>query len=240
MKWLKLFICVAVFISPSLTLHAQQVEIIKQSSFNPPATGRYFNFIEPSSDSTAFTFVATIRVTDENGKYGFGKLYSKLKEKAMSLGANAFKLNNYTRADSVNAEALTLDTYFATYGRIIENAKNHPMNTVYIFGNPDKSGKDVSFRLNNKKMEVKGGTYYKYEIPQEKEAKISKGGLTGATLWITWKENKPASFLTLTGFGLGNVQPPVGQVGISFGTGRINRMDENMGYLLISLLSVSD
>jgi len=164
-----------------------------------------------------------------------------LKAKAQELGANAFKLNSFKIIDSSNKKILILDTYYGTDTAINLNFKNHVKNIVYIFCDAEKSDKTYSFKIDNDKKEIKGGTFYKYQNKEGQKVKINKGGFSGATLWINWKENKPATFLTLTGFGLGGAQLPYNQqFGMSFNTGRINYIDGDLGHLLTALLTQSE
>ena len=86
---------------------------------------------------------------------------------------------------------------------------------------------------------LKSGTYYKHIRTQGKEVKISKGGLTGMTLWYTLNGNKPNLFLTLTGLGLGGGSVPTDVVGLSFNTGRIQPVQGDLGCLLITILKQS-
>lgn len=56
------------------------------------------------------------------------------------------------------------------------------------------------------------------------------------TAWIIYKKDKPASFFSLTGLGLGGVGIPSGGTGASFNTGRINRINGDIGHLLAMIL----
>ena len=74
-----------------------------------------------------------------------------------------------------------------------------------------------------------------------KELKISKGGLTGMTAWYSWKPDKPAILLTLSGLGLaGGGVTGNGGVDVGFTTGRLNKIESNLGYLYAQLLKQSN
>lgn len=219
---------------------AQTVEIVHQSAWQPQGKSNDFAFVEPATDSASFTFVATVKATGTGKHKGTDQLFYKLKEKAQELGANAFKLKDYTSSDSSNSSTLILDVGYLSDSAKLLNFQRHEKNVVYIFGNPGKSEKSSNFKIDDKKKELSGGTYYKYALKEGQEVKINKGGFTGATLWINWKENRPAAFITLTGFGLGGGPVPAGVVGMSFNTGRINYIDGNLGHLLTLLLSKSE
>jgi len=163
-----------------------------------------------------------------------------LKAKAQELGANSFKLNSFKIIDSNDKKVLILDTYYGTDSVLNLNFKNHEKNIVYIFCDSEKSDKTYFFKIDNVKKEIKGGTFYKYQNKEGQKVKINKGGFSGATIWIKWEENKPATFLTLTGFGLGGMPIPVGQIGMSFNTGRINYIDGDLGILSAALLTQSE
>jgi hypothetical protein len=241
MKCSAIFILTTVCMISSYLTIAQNIEVINKSGFQPLEKVDHFSFIEPITDTTDIKFIATIKVTGETKKEEVAILFYKLKAKAQELGANSFKLNSFKILDSNNKKILILDTYYGTDAAINLNFKNHVKNIVYIFCDAEKSDKTYSFKIDNVKKEIKGGTFYKYQNKEGQKVKINKGGFSGATLWINWKENKPATFLTLTGFGLGGSQIPYDQqFGMSFNTGRINYIDGDLGHLLAAVLTQSE
>jgi hypothetical protein len=224
----------------SHTILAQKVEIISQSDFQPIKKQKDLAFIEPKTDTTGLKFVATIKSSGEGKKAALDVLFYTVKYKAQKLGANTFKLKSFEKNDSLDAATLTLDVYYAADSLLNINFDNHEKNVVYIFGDFKESEKIYSFKLDNEKKELKGGTFYRYVNEEGREVRINKGGFSGATVWIKWEENKPASFLSMTGFGLGTGPAPAGQIGISFNSGRLNYIDTNLGHLLVSLLHASE
>jgi hypothetical protein len=241
MNYGAIFILTTVCIFSSYMTIAQNIEVINKSGFQTVEKVNQFSFIEPLTDTTNIKFIATIKVTGETKKEEVVVLFNKLKTKAQQLGANAFKLNSFKIIDSSNIKILILDTYYGADSAMNLNFKNHVKNIVYIFGDAEKSDKTYSFKIDNVKKEIKGGTFYKYQNKEGQKVKINKGGFSGATLWINWKENKPATFLTLTGFGLGGAQIPYDQqFGMSFNTGRINYIDGDLGHLLTTVLTQSE
>lgn len=215
----------------------QTVEILKQSDFAKQSDDKDFAFIEPLTDINELNFVATLKITGVDKLASIETLYFKAKEKAHELGANSFKLSNFIQNDNPRQSILTIDIYNGGDSILNINFANHEKNVVYIFGNERKSDETYSFKIDNVKQELKSGTYYRHKNKEGQEVKINKGGLTGATMWIKWKEDKPATFLTLTGFGLGGGPVPYGTVGVSFNTGRINYIDGNLGHLLIEIMT---
>lgn len=224
----------------SSSIHAQTFEIISQSDFRSTTKEKDFAFLEPKTDTTDLKFVATIKAYGEGKKAALDVLFYGVKIKAQKLGANAFKMKHFERNDSTDATTLILDVYYGTDSLLTTNFDNHEKNVIYIFGDFKPSEKTYSFKLDDNKQELKSGTVYKYVNTEGREVKINKGGFSGATVWIKWAENKPASFLTMTGFGLGGGPVPAGQIGMSFNTGRLNFVDGNLGHLLVSLLPQSE
>ena len=216
---------------------AQTVEIVKQADRVKQTANMDFAFIEPSTDVNALDFVATIRVTGADKLAGIDIVYTKAKEKAHELGANCFKLSDYQQNENPRQSILTLDVYHGGDSILDINFASHEKNVVYIFGGERKSAESFVFKVNNIKQELKSGTYYRHENKEGQEVKINRGGLMGATTWIGWRKDKPATFLTLTGFGLGVGAGPDGAVGVAFNTGRINYIDGNLGHLLIQLMT---
>ncbi len=219
---------------------AQNIEIINKSGFQVLEKGKDFSFIESATDTADMKFIATLKATGETKKEDLEVLFQKLKMKAQELGANCFKLSSFNIIDSGNKRILILDTYYGIDSVLDLNFKNHNKNAVYIFGDSEKSDKIYSFKIDNVKKEIKGGSFYKYQNKEGQKVKINKGGFSGATIWIKWEENKPPIFLTLTGFGLGGAPVPDGQIGMSFNTGRINYVDGDFGLLLVALLTQSE
>ncbi|MCU0360616.1 MAG: hypothetical protein MUF75_07855 [Bacteroidia bacterium] len=227
--------CIAL-LAFSQVLIAQNVEVVRRADRFPEYEAETFSFIAPGADTNRLQYVATLRATGVGKNVNLEMIYIKLKEKANSLGANAFQLLSFKRWDSIYKSILVMNMYFASDSVLNLHRKHQEKNVVYIFGDTEKSDKVQSFKVDNLKKEIKGGTYYRHQNAQGQEVKINKGGFTGATVWIKWKENKAATFLTLTGFGLNNSPVPAGQMGASFHTGRMNYLDENLGQLLVHLL----
>lgn len=234
MKTKQLIHCLITFLAFSQLVKAQNVEVIHRAERFPEYEAETFTFIAPGADTSRLQYVATLRATGVGKNVSLEMIYSKLKEKANSLGANAFQLLSFKRMDSIYKSILVMNMYFASDSVLNLHRKLQEKNVVYIFGDTEKSDKLQSFKIDDVKKEIKGGTYYRHQNAQGQEVKINKGGFTGATVWIKWKENKAATFLTLTGFGLSDA--PVGQMGASIHTGRMNYLDENLGQLLVLLL----
>lgn len=223
-----------------LTVNAQTVEVLKQTDFVTQEKDEDFAFIEPTTDVNSLTYVGTIKSTGVDKLAGVENLFFKLKEKAHELGANCFVLNDFKQGNNPQPSILTLDIYNGNDSILNLNFANHEKNVIYIFGSEKRSNAQFNFRLDNVKKEFNSGTFYRHENKEGQEVKINKGGLTGMTLWIKWRENKPSTFLTLTGFGLGGGTVPYGTVGVAFNTGRISYIDGNLGHLLIQLIKTSE
>lgn len=227
---------IALLIVSNLAI-AQTVEVISKSDYQPEKQSDDFNFIEPTTDTTEIKFVATIKASAKDKKTDISELYHKIEAQANKLGANAFKLLSYTETDSSNNSVLILNTYYGTDTALSSNFRNHEKNVIYIFGAGEKTERIYSFKIDNTKAQIKGGTFYKQAIKEGQIIKVSKGGITGAAVWIKGEENKRANFLTLSGFGLGGGPVPPGVMGASFNTGRINFVNGNLGHLLVTLLT---
>jgi hypothetical protein len=238
-KMRSIILCLLIVISNAAT--AQTIEILNADSTSTFQKQKSFIFLEPQTDTANLKFIATIKATGQDEDASLDFMFTKIKKIAENMGANIFKLNAHNKTDSPAVTILSLDIYYANDSILKKNSINNKQNTVYIFGNPHKLKRSTSFKIDGNKKEIKGGTYYKYVLDAKQEIKINKGGITGFTIWIKWKENKPATFLTLSGFGVGGGAPmPAGQVGITFNTGRINYIDADFGRLMIALLLESE
>jgi hypothetical protein len=214
---------------------AQNVEIISKSDFKLKARIGTFAFIEQKTDTAKLLYVATFKVAAEDNKTTISEMLFKIKMQAHLLGANCFRLNNFNR-DSLNRLTIVLDTYYGNDSIQLKNFNNHEKNTVFIFCNDRLNDEKYLLKVNKEKKEFRSGTYLTYHLKEGEDLKITKGGFTGATFWIKYEENKQPVFLTITGFGLGGGPIPAGTIGMSFNTGRINYIDENLGHLLTLIL----
>lgn len=240
MKNYKPILSLIAFLTLSNLLIAQNVEVLYRAVRPPEYEAESFSFIASEADTSRLQLVAILRATGVGKNADLEMVFNKLREKAQTLGANAFKLRQFSRIDDVPKSILTLEVYFVSDSAMKRIASNYPKNTVYIIGCTEKSDKTYAFKLDNLKKEIKGGTFYRHQNKEGQEVKINKGGFTGATVWVKWKENKPATFLTLSGLGLSDAPIPPGQMGASINTGRIYYLDENYGYLLLNLLVQSE
>jgi len=219
-------------------LSFSQTETLKKSNKEFSAPGNDFAFIEPNTDTTQLEFVATVRSIAKKGS-GISKAYFASLEQANKYGANCFKLNSYNKNDSGEV-ILTLDTYFGNDSILSTNFNNHEATAVFIFGDENANGNETySFKVNGDKKTIKSGTYYKQIIKPGEEIKINKGGITGMTVWFKYKEGRKATFLTLTGLGLGGPMP-ADIIGVAFNTGRLNPVEGDLGCLLKNLLKQSE
>ena len=220
---------------------AQRTEIIKKAELGTLSEGKVYAFIEPSIDSSDLQFFAKISSKVKGKKNAIELLYYEIRKKATKLGANCYKISSFARNSATNECELILDSYVASDTILSINTANHVKNVVFVFGRENEDDKPISPNINNETVEIKGGHYLKLELTEGKELKLNKGGaLTGATAWINWQKDKEPQFYTLTGLGLAALpQQPAN--GISFNTGRINRINNmSVGFLLIKLLKQSN
>jgi len=221
--------------------HSQSVKVLYKSDIKNLSEGKKFAYIEPATDTNFLQYVATIQAKDKNKKSVLENLFAEIRKEANKLGATCYKINFFTRGSSTNEAILTLDCYFAYDATLATNTANHEINVVYIFGKEkEDDGRTISVDVNDSVQEIKAGTFLKYTLKEGEELKISKGGFTGATVWLKWEADKQPQFYTLTGFGLSDIQQQPyypGQSSIGFNTGRINKItDISLGLLLVNLL----
>ena len=216
---------------------AQDIEIVGKGNFSSEKKGKDFAFLETKTDTAQLQYVASFKATVGGKKSTVSDLFFKIKTQAQMLGANCFRLKSYSR-DSTNA-VMILDTYFGTDSLLNINIANHDKNEVFVFCSDPLVNEKYSINVNSEKKEFASGTYLKFRLKEGEELKLNKGGFTGATAWFTYKQNKPAVFMTITGFGLGGPES-TGTLSMSFNTGRFNRIDENLGQLLTQVLKQSE
>ena len=216
---------------------SQTIETIKKSEKLFTKKGKDFAFLESPIDTATLEFVATIKATGRNKKEYISSLYFAIMEKAKTMGANSFRMHSFLFNDSSKIYSLSLDTYFSTDSLLQQNFELHEKNMVFIFGDEKIDGKETqSFKVNGLMKNIKSGTYYREELREGNELKITKGRITGMTVWLNWKPKRQSAFYTLTGFGLGGSTVPAGVIGMSFNTGRLTNIDGNLGTLLTQIL----
>ena len=214
----------------------QTVEVVKQGE-KISVYGQDFEILEPGTDTTQYTFVATIKASGGQPEGTLQRLFFALKDEGMRLGGNTFRIKSFQHDGEL---ILVLDVLYGAIQILEDNIKRHPKNVVFIFGGEIQNNDLYTCRVDNKKVEFKSGTYLKYEIPPNGELKVSKGGLTGMAAWFGWKEGRPAITLSLSGAEvLGGGVSPTG-AGIGFTTGSLNKIDNNLGYLYTRLLKQSN
>lgn len=224
------------FFAVTLCADAQTVKMISQiNNENKYGKQTAFSFLENGIDTSMLHYVATYVATLENKKADITSSFFAIKKMANQLGANCFSLKSFAD-DSTGIQSFTLDVFYADEIALTNNSGKHPKNIAYVFCSQNKDGKIYSLKVDNQKTEFTSGSYLTYELKDGAELKLSKGGFTGATVWLKYHPDRLATFFTITGFGLGGSVPPLGAVGVSFNTGRINYIDRDLGFLLTRLL----
>jgi hypothetical protein len=237
----KSFPLLTVCVLTVMSAFSQSIEVLKTTGPQDNPAAADFAFIEKKTDSTGYKFMSTYKLTGTKKKANISSLFFEIAERAKKDGANCFKLNSFSRNDTLKEATLVLDTYYWTDSMRLVNFGNHEQNCIYIFGGEDPNDDNtLSFKVDNEKKILKSGTYYRHVRTNGKEVKISKGGLGGTTLWYTLVDNKPDIFLTMTGLGLGGGSVPSNVVGLSFNTGRIQAVQGDLGCLLIIILKQSE
>lgn len=232
---MKILILIFTTIS-TLNLYSQSVDILKKSEIKNLPKADVFTILEPLTDTSKIKFVATIRAKDKNKKSNIEFLYFEIRREATKIGANCFKIKSFERGGERNEAILILDCYVTDESTVKQNIENREKNVVYIFGGEREGDNSTSFKINGEEKDVKSGTYYKLILNPSETIKISKGGITGASVVLHWEKDKEPIFLSLSGLGLAalNRQPANG---IAFTSGSINRINNNsLGLLLTRLL----
>ncbi len=232
---MKKIIIIIVSLISNITFSQEIVEFISKNDTININKDNYFGYLFQETSLENAKLVAKVK---GKGKLSnFTNVFNKIKKITTKIGANSFFVETYNKVDSDNFE-IVLATYFCTDELFENNFKNVPKNFIYVFGNEDfELDKEQSFKVNGEKHEILNGKYKKFEVKVGEELKINKGGFTGMTLWITGEEDKGSTFLSFTGLGLmgGGYNPMNGGMGIAINTGRINRIEPNLGLILLKI-----
>lgn len=223
------------FLFVSFFTFSQKIEYLEKKDSLHTSENEFFTFLDEKTNSDSAQFLAKIKSTGKTDMVT--NLYEVIKTEAQRIGANSFKFIDYSKIDNENSQ-LTFDIFRVDDDVLQENFNNLEKNKVYVFGSDDLiKSKKISFKIDNNKYEIGSGEFMEFQSTIGKELKISKGGITGMTIWIKSKEDKPSSFLNFSGFGLVGAEfnPYSNGVGVGFTTGRINKFDPNLGFILTKI-----
>jgi hypothetical protein len=220
----------------NFTMLAQGVKVINSANLENLPKGVKFTFIEPSTDTSNFKYVATFQGKDRIRKSNIENLYFVIREKANKLGANCFRIMSFNIDEVKDEVILILDGYYATDSMLTVNRSNHEKNVVYIFGGEKENEKSISFQINGETKELKSGTYHKIVLSEGDAISVNKGGMTGTSMLLKFQNDSLPAFYTLSGFGLSSFEQQPTH-GIAFKTGGINRISNiSLGLLMTQLL----
>jgi len=218
-------------------LYAQTIEILqKGDTINKPKY-QQFIYLCDSTDLSSAKFVAKIK--SRGSLKHTTNLYYYIKNKAQSMGANAYRLESFTKTDALNGE-LILSAFFCEDTLFDSNFNYIPKDQIFVFGNDDLTEtKNQGYKVQGAKQEIGSGKFKVFPIGENDEIKITKGGLTGMTVWFKRSEYGYSKFLTFSGFGLNGggaaVGPGCNGVGLSFNTGKINHVEPDLALALLKI-----
>jgi hypothetical protein len=234
---------ILLFMINTVSALSQNVRIIRKGDFREFPQSTVFTFLEPIVNTGQIEFVATIEARSKEKSGTIEKLYNAIRKRAIAMGATCYKLNSFSRPDSLKETILVLDCYYAGETVMKFNASNQSLNSIFIIGNENPADRPMSFQVNGDPQEVKAGYYFKYVMKEGEEVKINKGGFTGSSVVVKWKPEQQPMFFTLSGFGLNSINPSASGAGASvmFNTGKIHRiMNVSVGLLITQMLKKMD
>lgn len=217
---------------------------IEVVTLNPErdSTAQYesFHFLADAITPEPAHEVEQIRITVPSREASLDAILTGLASKGHALGANAFQLRDGTYPPDTTARISV--ALFAVPDAVLDANRNaFPEHMVYILGalGPDDEGD--SFKLNGEDQTVAPLHYLAVENAPGGETEISVGGLLGADLTLQGREDRPDSYWTLSGFGVGPYVggPPPARasgMGLSFNTGRIHPVPPNAGRFFVQLM----
>lgn len=215
---------------------AQKIEFLEKNDTLQKPKWQQFIFLSENTDVSKSIFVAKAKAT--GSLKNITPLFELIRSETQNLGANSFRFESFRKLDAENGE-LILSAYFSEDALFDENFANIPKNKLYIFGSQNlSSDNSQNYKIDGQKQEIKAGEFKAYDLAFGNGTKISKGGITGMTLWITRSENDYSSFLSFSGIGIvGGGVSPGGGAGIVINTGKINRVEPNLALLLMKIYS---
>ena len=222
----------------SYSFQAQTIEFLQKGDTLQKPKYQQFIYLSDSTDISTATFVAKIK--SRGSLKHTTNLYYFIRNEAQKLGANAYRFESFTKTDGgVNGE-LVLSAFMCDDSIFDANFEYIPKNKIFIFGNDDMiENKTQGYKVQGQKFEIAGGKFKIFDIKENDEIQITKGGFTGTTLWYKRKEGGYSSFLTFSGFGVSGggatYSPGYNGVGVSFNTGKINHVEPNLALALLRI-----
>ncbi|RZJ69720.1 hypothetical protein [Flavobacterium sp.] len=229
MKYLLLLTLFASFAAKS-----QKVVFLEKADTIQKPEYQIFIYIDDKTDLADVVYVGKIKATGE--LKDVSGLFNSIKASAQKVGATAFKFESFQKTDAENGE-LVLSVYFVEGDFFDRNFLNIPANRIFIFGSPDLSdNKSQGYKLDGKKYEIESGKFQQFDIPENKEIKIVKGGITGMAVWVKRNASGYSSFFGFSGIGVNQVGITAGGGGgISINTGTIHRIEPNLALALLRI-----
>ena len=218
--------------------YAQSIEILQKGDTLQKPKYHQFICLSDSTDVSSAKFVAKIKA--RGNLRHTTNLYYFIRNEAQRLGANAYRFESFTKTnDGVNGE-LIVTAYFCEDSLFDTNFQHIPKNKIFVFGNDDMTEhKTQGYKVQGKKYEIDGGQFRMFDINEKDEIQITKGGFTGTTLWYKRKEGGYSSYLTFSGFGINGggatYSPGYNGIGVSFNTGKINHVEDNLALALLKI-----
>lgn len=193
-----------------------------------------FIYLSPTTAVEQAVFVAQIKAS--GSLRHITALYDTIKAKAQAYGANAFQFVSFTAPDPKNGE-LILNTYLAPDELLDTNFDALPKNKLYVYGSANFLDTNLqSYKVQGQKQAIGAGQFRVYDLTEQEELRINKGGFTGMTLFLSKQTNGYCQFLTFGGIGLaGAAVNTYGGVGVSITTGSISHLEPNLALLLLHI-----
>ncbi len=231
---MKYLLLLTVFMS--FASKAQKVEFLEKADTIQKPEYQIFIYIDDKTDLSGVVYVGKIKASGQ--LKDVSSLFNSIKTSAQKVGATAFKFESFRKTDAENGE-LVLSVYFVEGEFFDRNFLNIPANKIFIFGSPDLTeNKSQGYKLDGKKYEIESGKFQQFDIPENKEIKVVKGGFTGMAIWVKRKESGYSSFFGFSGIGVNQVGiTPGGGGGISINTGTIHKLEPNLALALLRIYS---
>jgi hypothetical protein len=188
-------------------------------------------FIHDKLDTSKYRYITRILIKGAEGRATIQELYYNLRKKALDAGGNGYKKPVYNVANNT----LQAEVYSLTESGLHENIAFEEPNSIYIFGRERSTNKKLTFYVNEEKKQLKGGTYYKYIIPEEKNVQISKGGPFNSPKIINWKPGGATTYIALSGVQI--IDPQIsGPNNLAISPGNMMLIEQGLGQLYMRLL----
>ena len=230
-----------------ISCFSQKFDVLNQNtSYSFKKAPKEFYFISEDLNESKGVKIADMKfyARDKGEKISLVPVFSSLWKRANKLGANSFFVSEIEYDPNKTRYDITVELFFLNDDEIDENLSLYPKNLIVFIGNVNTTNEEKgrNFKLNNEDFTLYPFQYITYEYDDGEEIIVQIGGIMGSMGIGRGEDNRFPQFFSFGGASLTPAMVPVSpwrrELGFSFQTGTISKMDMNLGLFLMEVLNL--